>query len=162
MVLDNLPKTVYLISKGVLDRDYRGCGKAWAAVKDGEIVALRYMGADRTPYDVPAWVKAVQADCEGIDERCLPDAWSSHGLAKLAAAAAACPDCPTPPRRARYRPKELLSMARAVLAAADETNFTDYRTRCRAELAAMGTVVSGMCSCTEFVLDCRSWLKVLD
>lgn len=116
--------------------------------------ALRYMG-DHAPDQsgLPAWVRAVKANAEGLDSRLLPTAWSSRGLSKLAAAASACPDCPKPPRRARYRPSELLQMARAALAANDRASFAAHRARCRADLAAIGDfVVSGHCSCTEFTL----------
>jgi len=78
----------------------------------------------------------------------LPTAWSSHGLAKLARAARACDDCPKP-RRADYRPSELLAMARTALEAASHDAFAIYRAKCRAELAKLGTVVSGMASCYE-------------
>ena len=36
------------------DEIYKGCGKAWVAVKDGEIVAIRYMNACPIEYrEVP-------------------------------------------------------------------------------------------------------------
>jgi hypothetical protein len=48
---------------------------------------------------------------------------------------------------------ELLAMARAALAAADAASFRLYRAKCREELAKLGEVKSGMCSCTEFCAD---------
>lgn len=134
-----------------LDREYHGCGKAWAAVKNGKIVALRYMGefaADRS--GLPAWIRAVCNSATGLDDHMLPTARSSKALAAIAVAASACDDCPTPPRRARYRPAELLTMARAAIAAWDSASFGVYREKCRAELAEIGTIVSGTCSCTQF------------
>lgn len=139
------------IPKDVLDRDYHGCGKAWAAVKNGKIAAIRYMG-DHTPdfNGLPEWVRAIQGNAEGLDHSMLPTAWSGRGLSRLAAAAQAAGDCPTPPKRDRYRPKELLTIARAAIGAVRHASFSEYRKEKRAELAAIGEVVSGMCSCTEF------------
>lgn len=148
--------TAYDIPPNVLDSDYRGCGKAWAAIADGRVVALRYMALTSEQLTVsfhalPAWTRAVEANCEGRDAHNLPNAWSSKGLANLAAAASACEDCPAPPNGGRYRPKELLTMARAVRAVAEKSTFQAWRERARDELGAMGEVVGGMCSCTQFV-----------
>lgn len=140
------------IEQTCMDRDYHGCGRAWAAVVGGQVVAIRYMGdhvADDTA--LPAWVRAVRDNAEGLDSHLLPTAWSSNGLSKLAGAAEAAGDCPRTPRGKRYRPKELLTMARAALAAVDTSSFASHRERSRAELAQIGEVVSGMCSCCEFV-----------
>ena len=82
------------ISKQVLMNEYRGCGRAWAAVVDGCVVALRYM-------DQP-YVK-VPADNE-------------IGFLRVK---------PLP--------------------------FTQYRETSRAEMASIGAVVSGECSCGEFL-----------
>lgn len=134
--------------------DYRGAGKAWAAVADGRVVALRYMDAAPLDWpDKPAWVAAVEQTAAGLDESLLPVAHGSQTLARVAQAAQACEDCPTPPRRSRYRPAELLTMARAALAAAHQAAFAAHRTRCREELSLLGEVRSGLCSCYEFV--CR-------
>jgi hypothetical protein len=145
------------ISPACLDRDYDGCGRAWAAVQDGQVIALRYMGhhrllgPNRQALDLPAWVTTIRDAADGCDNHMLPTAHSSRGLSRLAAAASACDDCPRPPRRARVRPTELLAMARAAIVAADEAEFLRYRAACRAELAALGQLVSGMASCCEFV-----------
>ena len=142
--------TLYQVPKDL--KDYHGCGKAWAAIKDGQVVALRYMGdCPRDWPDKPAWIAAVEQAADGLDESFLPTAGSSKALTAIAQAASACEDCPAPPRRERYRPAELLSMARAALAAADTANFAAYRRKCREELAKLGEVVSGECSCFEFM-----------
>ena len=145
---------VYCLTAECLEKDYHGCGKAWAAVKNGVVVALRYMGEDHTgdwPQSaVPAWAEAVRRAAQGSDNHGLPTSWSSRNLAALAKAAEACGDCPKPPRRTRYRPTELLTMARAVLLATESASFGVYRQRCRAGLAELGEVISGMCSCTKF------------
>ena len=139
------------LTQECLDRDYRGAGKAWAAVQNGQVVALRYMDHRPEWPDKPAWVAAIQEHATGLDERCLPVCRGNQALAKMAAAAQACADCPRPKDGERYRPTELLTMARAALAAAQEVSFTVHRKRCREELARHGEVVSGMCSCTEFI-----------
>jgi len=143
----------YDIPPGILARDYHGAGKAWAAVRDGKVIALRYMGEHRPEIGtLPAWVREVRTHAEGLDNHMLPTAWSSHGLSKLAQAAETAADCPRRPKGGQYRPRELLTMARAAIAAADSASFAAYRERIRKELAAMGDVVSGMCSCTQFVV----------
>lgn len=143
--------TIYQIPSDL--RDYHGCGKAWAAVSpSGEILAIRYMGDHFLDWPaMPAWIAAVKRHATGLDECCLPTCRSSKALAIMAAAAQACDDCPKPPRRERYRPTELLTMARAAMTAADSASFSAYRERCRAELADLGEVISGMCSCYHFI-----------
>lgn len=143
------------ITPECLERQYHGCGKAWAAVQNGKIIAMRYIGERRiqTAYEgLPAWVKAVNDNAEGRDNRMLPTAWSSRGLGAMAAAASECSDCPRKIRGGKYRPRELLTMARAVLIAADAADFAAWRALARAELAELGTVVGGICSCAEFVV----------
>jgi hypothetical protein len=141
---------LYDLTPDCLQRDYHGCGKAWAAVKDGLVIALRYMDFAADTAKLPAWVRAVRDNAGGLDGAMLPTANSSADFTKLAAAAAACADRPTPPHRERYRPAELLTMARAALSANQAAGFAVYRAKCRTELAAIGTVLSGMCSCTKF------------
>ena len=145
--------TIYKIPTDL--SDYHGAGKAWAAIAGDHVLALRYMGEHPIPgcgdYDVPAWVRAVTETATGLDASNLPTCHGSHALAAVAAAAQACDDCPTPPRRDRYRPSELLTMARATLVALDGDSFTAYRDRCRAELAKFGDVESGVASCYEFI-----------
>ena len=153
--------TTYDIPADVLRRDYHGAGKAWAAVRDQQIVGLRYLGDYRLDFlALPKWVRAVHNNAEGLDNSILPTAWSSKGLSKLAEAAESSGDCPRRPKGGRYRPKELLTMARAALRAADIPSFNAYREKCRAELAAMGEVIAGMCSCTQFVVAHRAVSRV--
>jgi len=47
---------VYQIPKEVLDHEYHGCGKGWAAIKDGMVNAIRYV--DDLPVD--------DADAQGM------------------------------------------------------------------------------------------------
>lgn len=81
--------TVYIISNQALDHDYRGCGRAWAAVVPGTdgpyVTAIRYMDVGTAGHP--------------------------------------------------------------------ERNFSLHREISRRELADINnaTVISGMCSCTEFV-----------
>lgn len=79
---------VYQISSQALESDYRGCGKAWAAVVTGVerpyVAAVRYM------------------------------------------------DLGTANRR--------------------NMTFAEWRNEARRDLAEIGEVVSGLCSCTEFIV----------
>lgn len=153
------------ITSECLTNDYHGYGKAWAAIKDGKVIALTYMSQGTYPMSdprrnwggkteraLPAWIRAVRNNAEGLDDQTLPTAWSSHGLNKLAIAASACSDCPKRPRDGDYRPRELLTMARAAIIAACAADFAAWRLHARTELAELGMVMSGMCSCTEFVV----------
>jgi hypothetical protein len=146
--------TTLKLSAQCLERDYHGAGKAWAAIRDGEVVALRYMGdhpiAGHGDYEVPDWVRAVMQASTGLDDSFLPVCRGSQALAALASAAQACADCPVPQRRERYRPAELLTMARAALAALDAAAFEAYRAKCRTELAELGEVRSGVAGGHEF------------
>jgi len=143
---------IYQITPECLGNDYDGAGKAWAAIVGGQVTALRYMGKCPTDWDAkPAWIAAIEAHATGLDSHLLPTCRGSKALTAMAAAAHDCDDCPRPKNRQQYRPTELLTMARAALAAAHDAAFAKYRERCHAELGQLGDVVSGMCSATEFV-----------
>lgn len=133
--------------------DYRGCGAAWAALDNhNEIIALRYMSecpTDRS--NQPRWVQSIARTANGLDGLNLPTCSGSTALSKIGKAANSCKDCPTPPRRAAYRPSELLAMARDLIESSDLDQWTAYRAKCRDELAELGRVVSGRCSCYQFV-----------
>jgi hypothetical protein len=47
--------------------------------------------------------------------------------------------------------KRMTAKARRELKALESERFGEYRAKCRAELAQIGEVVSGMCSATEFL-----------
>ena len=143
---------VYDLTPKCLERDYHGCGKAWAAIDDKDrVVALRYMDSHWIDFkDLPKWIRALRKAAKSQDSRGLPTAHSSAAYALLANAAQECSDCPIPPRKERYRPSELLQMARAALAQVDAEQFAKYRQKSRDEMARLGRVVSGMCSCTKF------------
>ena len=86
------------------DAGYRGCGKAWAAIVDRRVVALRYMERStsiRLKAGVSADAPFAESNFDFIDN------WGGR-------------------------------------------SFTDYRSAARAELALLGEVKSGMCSCCEF------------
>jgi hypothetical protein len=93
---------------------YRGCGKAWAAIVDGRVVALRYMGNHR------AWFGA------------------------------------EPEVLARAKRKRLCARSQLVAYRLTDIAFVEWRQRARAELKAIGSVVSGMCSCNEFLAETGS------
>jgi hypothetical protein len=140
------------ISQEALDRDYHGCGKAWVAVKDGQVVAIRYMNGNTAQWEMmPDWVRAVLDTANGRDANMLPTSQGSKNLTEIAEAALECDDCPKPLYADRYRPTELLAMARAALSIANSALFMAYRAKCRIELAEIGEVISGMCTATEFV-----------
>ncbi len=143
--------THYTITPACIEADYHGAGRAWAAVEGDRVVALRYM-RDRPIDDseLPGWITTVIVAADGLDSHGLPVIQSRAGFAAMAGDLAARPDCPKPPRRDRYRPAELLKLARVELATRDSVAFVKYRDRCRDELAELGNVVSGMCSCAAF------------
>ena len=150
---------MYKVSKKC--ETYRGCGHAWAAVRDGEVVALRYMDHHVPDYDVPDWVRAVMDNCNGLDRRGLPTCSGSRTFARVGVAAYACADCPKPPSasgRKEYRPSELVSQARDLISALESASFSRYRDRCRSELCNEGWVVSGMASCYELIPKYRDHL----
>ena len=143
--------------------DYRGCGKAWIAIGDNAVVAIRYMdrlqdreNGERSAPEMdgcPAWVLAILAtEHAWWDGRDICGVRGGQRLAAIARAADSAPDCPRPPRRERYRPSELLKLASQLLRAIDAALFGAYRERMRAELSALGEVRSCMISCWQAVI----------
>lgn len=147
---------VYEIKGSPAESSYSGCGKVWAAINDDQVLALRYMGDAPGDYmtTLPAWVKIVAENCDGLDHHWMPTYHSGATHARLGRLLAACPDTPKPPRRAAFRPAELVKMARNIIADAKSESFGKYRAKCREELAQIGEVVSGECSCYELVVLC--------
>lgn len=142
----------YDLQKTPAEKNYRGCGNALAAIHGGKVIALRYVEEPLCPDNAPAWVAAIFKNAEGNDASGLPDAWSSKGLARLAHAASACADCPKRRNGTRYRPKEILAMARAALLTLRAHAQKEIEQCARGELSELGEVVSGKCSCWQFVM----------
>ena len=150
-VTDTTARTDIQVAYKVPAGMYGGCGHAWAAISKGEVVGLRYMSdhsLDRST--LPLWVQSIKDNAEGLDYRMMPTAYSSKGYAKLAAAARSCTDCPKSKRGLDIRPKQLLQKAVSILEAENAISFSAYRQKTRDELAELGTVLSGECSCTVF------------
>lgn len=109
----NTPQARELMDDVAFDvpaRLYKGAGKAWAAVKDGEVVGLVYMNAFPCGH---------------------------AGLASL----------PSATGKPRVR---MTDRAMRMLRDIENESFRKHREASRAELAQMGDVVSGSCSCTKF------------
>lgn len=142
---------VYNISKKL--KDHKGCGKAWAAIKDGEVVALRYMGDFAPEYtNVPAWVKAANK-AYSLSNCQLKYISPTHlGRIKKAAIEAGHPE-KWHPRGDHIQVSYIASRAQKKLRVAEEEEFAEYRNKCRQELVELGLVVSGECSCYEFIMD---------
>jgi len=139
---------VYKISKEL--KDYHGLGKAWAAIKDGEVVALRYM-ADFAPQhkQAPEWAKAVYR-AYSISKCNLKNISPTH-LARVKKAAISAGHPERGPRGGKIRASYIASMAQHCLAQSEKEEFAEYRYKCRQELAELGTVMSGECSCYQFI-----------
>ena len=122
-------------------KDYRDCGRAWAAFKDDQVVALRYLGDMRASSTVglEAWEIAL------LDNR-----FKRNGVAKKAAIVAGHPGCT--PRGGYIGEKRLIETALEKQQKIQSRLFTEYRAKCRQELARYGQVIGGMCSCWEFVV----------
>ena len=133
--------------------DYDGNGPALAAVKDGNVIGLRYY-ADFFPTvrdTAPAWVQAVYNHANGIDEKGRPFATTKMILNRVAHYARKCADCPTAANGKPYSPAELIELAQAVLNMERCNKFTQYKEECRKELAQLGEVVEGNVLGLEFI-----------
>jgi len=158
--------TIDIDTNGPAVDDYRGCGKAWVAVKDNAVIAIRYMERlgignpdERSAAEIdglPQWVAAILSVDHIYFDREVSGCRGSLWLAAIAEAADAAPDCPRPPRRERYRPTELVRLADLQLGAIDAALFGDYRERMLAELAELGEVRSCMISCWQAVFGART------
>lgn len=60
-------ETIFQLQKSKAKDDYRGSGKAWAAIKNDEVVALRYMGNFAlNPEEAEPWVCAAYKAYRGL------------------------------------------------------------------------------------------------
>lgn len=145
----------YKIESTPAENDYYGCGKAWAAIKDNKIIALRYMGQFAfDPSKAPAWVKAVYDEYCIIHERsCNISYISSTDLGKIKKAAISAGHSEFGPRGGHIKASTIASEARTILQDLEKKQFGDYRNSSREELSNLGEVKSGMCSCGEFIVN---------
>lgn len=139
---------VFKLQNTNAEKDYHGSGKAWAAIKDDKVVALRYMGRfalDPSKSNIPEWVKAVFDDCRW-EGRFAPTT-----LAKIKKAAVAAGHPEFGPRGGSIKPSIIAREARNIIFELEREQFGEYRNSARKELSGLGEVVSGMCSCWEFI-----------
>jgi hypothetical protein len=143
----------FAISNTPSQKDYRGCGKAWAAIKNNVPVALRYMGQfSFDPSKAPAWVLAVYESYSTIHEPSSRiDYISSRELGKIKKAAVSAGYPEFGPRGGHIKASAVAREARSILQKLEKEQFADYRNSSREELRRLGDVASGMCSCREFV-----------
>lgn len=144
---------IFAISNTPSEKDYLGCGKAWAAIKNDEPVALRYMGQfSFDPSKAPAWVLAVfKSYCTIHEPSCRIDYISSTELGAIKKAAISSGYPEFGPRGGHIKASAVAREARSILQKLEKEQFADYRNSCREDLNALGNVVSGMCSNREFI-----------
>ena len=149
---DLLLGNVYKLSGTPAESQYHGCGKAWAAVNNGQILAIRYMGDfDFDRSQLPAWAAAALSAYGALAAPLWPvDHISSPDLGRIKKAAIAAGHPEFGPRGGQIKASKIARAARELIRNAEREQFGQYRADCRAELAKLGTVVSGMCSCYEF------------
>lgn len=144
---------VYKIKPTLMD--YHGCGKAWAAIKDGEILAIRYMS--RAVLDGPN-IDSLDDITKAILNVVHPLSYSNTSfissrklnLAYKAAVAAGMK--PTGPRGGFVRRREMVNKAFQLYHAANKKDFEIYRFNCLNELLQFSNaIISGCCSCYEFI-----------
>src|SRR5579875_2365902 len=128
---------------------YRGCGKVWAAVRDRQVVAIRYMSDFTLSEDaIPAWaVEYWQKSNQSIN--CPWGYFRLPGRSKLVRITDEIrqrPDCPKRPSGKPLSRGALESLAIDVVERARREAFGRFREAARRELAALGEVLSGHAS----------------
>ena len=143
---------VFKLQNTNAEKDYHGSGKAWAAIKDDKVVALRYMGRfalDPSKSNIPEWVKAVfDAAATGVYSL---ETRAPTTLVKIKKAAIAAGHPEFGPRGGSIKPSIIAREARNIIFELEREQFGEYRNSARKELSGLGEVVSGMCSCWEFI-----------
>ena len=138
---------------------YRGAGRAWAAIKNGQVADIRYMGdwhelGDVAPMEsrMPAWVYAMYISNLPMNEHDLQyTSPKKRGELKKAAIAAGRPA--HGPRGGHIMATTIIREAMRIAQEAEKAAFTEWREKCRTELSEIGNVVGGMCSCHQFVVN---------
>lgn len=134
------------------EKEYNGCGKAWAAICNKEVVAIRYMSFAIDPSEAPAWVKAVlNAYCSICEPWCNINFISPTDLGKIKKAAINAGHPEYGPRGGHIKASVIARDALKILREIEKKQFGKFRERNKTELAKMGNVVSGMCSSREFI-----------
>lgn len=146
---------IYSLQNTQAQNDYHGCGKAWLAIKDNTPIALRYMGAfEFNRSELPKWCQAV------LDSYCIIgelntqiDCINAFELSKIKKSAIAAGHPAVGPRGGHIKASKIANDAQRLIDDEQHRQFSEYRLASRAELAEKGDVVSGMCSCYEFVVN---------
>ena len=148
---------IYSVNGSPAFEQYKGCGKAWVATnKNAEIVGIRYMhDFDPDFTKLPEWVQAIREAYPMIRQwdgnysrRYCPDA---ARLGKLKKVAIANGHPATGPNGGYIKASKIVQDAKAQLSKTETDQFSQYRLKCRKELAELGEVSSGMLSCYEFM-----------
>jgi len=144
-------ETIFQLQKSKAKDDYRGSGKAWAAIKNDEVVALRYMGNFAlNPEEAEPWVCAAYKAYRGLLDDWPASKISGTYLGRIKSAAISAGHPMLGPQGGHIKASSIARAASQILCALEREQFGRYRSKCRDELSKMGTVHSGMCSCWEF------------
>ena len=123
-------------------------GRAWAAIKNGQAVAVRYMGDWPEP-SLPAWVHAMRANGLPRTEYELEHK-SGQAIAELKKVAVDAGHHAQGPRGGNIKPTDIIRQAMRIVSEAERDAFQQWREKCRAELAEVGTVQGGWCDIAGF------------
>jgi len=132
---------------------YKGAGHAWAAIKGGRVIALEYMGEfsfDRS--QLPAWILAVLEVEPGLRDHDFKVKYIPPLiLSKIRRTAIDNGHAEKGPRGGIIKPSDIAKEAQNIINVMEHEQFGEFRKTCRARLSKLGFVVSGMCSCGEFI-----------
>jgi hypothetical protein len=142
---------------------YRGCGRAWAALNNGQIVAIVYMSGEgrsnhaefTPPNQIPRPVyEAIRENSVKYFNLNSPS--RKHELCQIAIRADLISG--TKGNNLPVTGSTLCARLRVKIREEEEAKekwdaeyFAAWRTYARSKLAEFGEIISGMCSCHEFI-----------
>lgn len=143
---------IYNLTHTPAELNYSGCGKAWLALnKNDQPLAIKYMGDFSLDYTkLPKWCRAVFA---WLYDR-NTDSLSNHELGKLKKAAIVAGHPQTGIRGGHIKASTIARNAKNIIDTEQHKQFSSYRTDCKQQLSLIGEVISGECSCYQFIKRC--------
>lgn len=145
---------IYQLKDKPVESQYAGSGRAWAAIKDGDVVGIRYMHEfriDRDSAEIPDWCKPMYSLYDSYMKYTLLKDIGNHALKQIKQHAISSGHPEKGPRGGQIKATAIAIATKELWMAEEDRQFGAYREKCRSELAELGEVVSGMCSCYEFV-----------
>jgi len=142
---------VYYIKGTAAEGQYKGSGEAWAAIKDGRLMDIRYKDSFEFKAHIgPEWLQNVIDYCPSLPELDIA-CYSSEELNKIKEIARNHGYMDRNPKASNASAYLLVSDIKNLLDQMKKEQFQIYMNCCKTELSSFGDVLDGFCTSLKFI-----------